>query len=123
MAIERFTGSQTDAMPGAVDLTGKEFFAVKRTSTGLNLCGDGDACDGVLSNGKKAGLSSSFKTGNQLKAVAGAAVAVGAKVSPDGSGKFITAVSGKHVFGKAITAASGADVLFTIEVDRQGILA
>lgn len=121
MATERFTGSQTDAHPGAVDLTGKEFFAAKRTSTGLNLCGAGEHCDGVISEGKAAGLSSSIKTGNQLKAVAGAAVAVGAKVTPDANGKFITAVAGDQVFGTAITAAGAADVLFTIEVDRSQI--
>ncbi len=118
MAVERFTGSQTDAVPGAVDLTGKEYYAAKRTTGGLNLCGAGDTCDGVISEGKPAGLSSSIKTGNQVKAIAGAAVAVGAKVTPNASAKFVTATSGTEVFGTAISAASGADVLFTIEIDR-----
>lgn len=118
MATERFTGAQTDAVVSAADLTGKEFFAAKRTPTGLNLCGAGDFCDGVISEGKAAGLHSSIKTGNQLKAVAGAAVAIGAKVTPNAAGKFITATAGTEVFGTAITAASAADVLFTIEVDR-----
>ena len=121
MATERFTGAQTDAVPGAVDLTGKEFFAAKRTPTGLNLCGAGDGCDGIISEGKAAGLSSSIKTGNQLKAIAGAAVAIGAKVTPNAAGKFITTTAGTEVFGTAISAASGADVLFTIEVDRSNL--
>jgi hypothetical protein len=118
MATERFTGSQTDAVPGAVDLTGKEFYAAKRTAGGLNLCGAGDHCDGVISEGKVAGLSSSIKTGNQVKAIAGAAIAVGAKVTPDANAKFITATSGTEVFGTAMVAASGANVLFTIDIDR-----
>lgn len=121
MAVERFTGSQTDAVPGAVDLTNKEFFAAKRTAGGLNLCGAGEHCDGVISEGKAAGLSSSIKTGNQVKAIAGAAVAIGAKVTPNAAGKFITAVAGDQVFGSAISAAGAADELFTIEIDRSQI--
>lgn len=123
MTTERFTGSQTDTMPGAADLTGKEFYAVKRTAGGLALCGAGDDCDGVLSEGKVAGLSSSFKTGNQIKAIAGADVAVGARVTPNVAAKFVTAVAGDSVFGRAISAAGAANVLFTIEVDREGDLA
>ena len=53
MTTERFTGSQTDSAVSAADLTGKEFYAAKRTPTGLNLCGAGDHCDGVISEGKK----------------------------------------------------------------------
>lgn len=119
MAVERFTGSQTDTGLSDVDLTDKEFFAVKRTTAGgVTLCGAGDHCSGVVSEGKAAGLHTSFKTGNQLKAIAGAAVAVGAKVTPDGNAKFITATTGTEVFGTAISAANAANDLFTIEVDR-----
>lgn len=118
MATERFTGSQTDTALSDVDLTGKEFYAVQRTATGCDLAGAGERVDGVISEGKAAGLHTSFKTGNQLKAIAGAAIAAGAKVASDAAGKFVTATVGTEVFGTAITAASGADVLFTIEVDR-----
>lgn len=118
MATERFTGSQTDTFLSDVDLRNKEFYAAKRTTTGGTLCAAGDRCDGVISEGKAAGLHSSIKTGNQVKAIAGAAVAVGAKVTPDGNAKFITATSGTEVFGTAITAANAANDLFTIEVDR-----
>lgn len=122
MATERFTGSQTDAVPGAVDLTGKEFFAAKRTTGGLNLCGAGDFCDGVISEGKAAGLSSSIKTGNQVKAIAGEAVTIGAKVTPGVGGKFVVAdAADDEVFGTAISAAANADELFTIEIDRSKI--
>lgn len=118
MATERFTGSQTDTMLGAVDLTGKEYYAAKRTAAGLDLAGAGENVDGIISEGKAVGLHSTIKTGNQLKGIAGAEVAVGAKVMSDDNGKFITATAANHVFGTAITAAGAADVLFTIEVDR-----
>lgn len=119
MATERFTGSQTDTGKSDVDLTDKEFYAAKRTANGgVTLAGAGERVDGVISEGKAAGLHSSFKTGNQVKAIAGAAVAVGAKVASNASGKFITAVAGNEVFGTAISAAAAANDLFTIEIDR-----
>lgn len=119
MATERFTGSQTDTVLSDIDLRNKEFYALKRTANGGGtLCAAGDHCDGVISEGKAAGLHSSIKTGNQLKAIAGAAVAAGAKVTPDGNAKFITATAGTEVFGTAISAANAANDLFTIEVDR-----
>lgn len=121
MAVERFTGSQTDAVPGAVSLVDKEFYAAKRTPTGLNLCGAGDFCDGVISEGKAAGLSSSIKTGNQVKAIAGETIAIGQKVTPNAAAKFVVAdTADDEVFGTAISGAD-ADELFTIEVDRSKI--
>lgn len=121
MAVERFTGSQTDTVLSDVDLRDKEYYALKRTATGGALCGAGDHCDGVISEGKNVGLHTSFKTGNQLKAIAGAAVAIGARVTPNADGKFITATSGTEVFGVAISAANAANDLFTIDVDRSQI--
>lgn len=118
MATERFTGSQTDTVLSDIDLRDKEFYALKRTATGGTLCGAGDHCDGVISEGKAAGLHTSIKTGNQVKAIAGAAVAVGAKVTPNADGKFITATSGTEVFGIAASIANAANDLFTIDIDR-----
>ena len=119
MAVERFTGSQTDTVLSDVDLRDKEFFALKRTANGGGtLCVAGDHCDGVISEGKAAGLHTSIKTGNQVKAIAGAAVAVGAKVTPNADGKFITATAGTEVFGTAISIANAANDLFTIDIDR-----
>lgn len=118
MATERFTGSQTDTVLSDIDLRDKEFYALKRTTTGGTLCVAGDHCDGVISEGKAAGLHTSIKTGNQVKAIAGAAVAVGAKVTPDVNGKFITATAGTEVFGTAASIANAANDLFTIDIDR-----
>lgn len=124
MATERFTGAQTDTGRSDVDLRGKEYHAVKRTANGgVTLCVAGNVCDGIVSEGKDVGLHTSFKTGNQLKGIAGAAVAAGAKVTPNADAEFVTATTGTNVFGTAISAASEEGVLFTIEVDRQGVLA
>lgn len=118
MTTERFTGSQTDSALSDVDLSGKQYHAVKRTPTGVTLCGAGDHCDGVINEGKAQGLHTSFKTGNQVKAVAGAAIAIGAKVTPNAAGKFVTATAGSEVFGTARSAAAAADDLVSIYVDR-----
>lgn len=119
MATERFTGSQTDTQVSAADLTGKEYFACKRTSSGVNLCGANEYADGIISEGKAAGLHTSFKTGNQLKAIAGAAIAIGASVTTDAAGKFVTATTGQKATGRARTAVVGGDgVIFSIDVDR-----
>lgn len=121
MTTERFTSAQTDTAVSAVDLTGKEFFAAKRTPTGLALCGAGERCDGVISEGKAAGLHSSIKTGNQVKGVAGGAISVGDLLTPNASGKFVEAGAGDEVFGIARSAAGAADDLVSIDVDRSSI--
>lgn len=118
MTTERFTGSQTDSALSDVDLSAKQYYGVKRTATGVTLCGAGDHCDGVVSEGKAVGLHTSFKTGNQVKAIAGAAIAIGAKVTPDANGKFVTATTGTEVFGTARSAAGAANDLVSIDIDR-----
>lgn len=122
MAVEKFTGSQTDNQPSTVDLTGKEFFLAKRVAGGFALAALGEDVAGVISEGKPVGLHSSIKTGNQVKAIAGAAIAVGDKVTSDANGKVRVAAAGHHVFGKAMSAAANGE-LVTINVDREGILA
>lgn len=119
MAVERFTGAQNDSALSDVDLSAKRFYAVKRTATGVTLCGAGDFCDGVVSEGKAVGLHTSFHTGNQLKAISGEAINIGQKVTPGVGGKFVVAdTADDEVFGTAISKANAANDLFTIEVDR-----
>lgn len=118
MTTQRLTGSQTDSGMSDADLTGKEYHGAKRTATGLDLCGAADFCDGVITEGKAAGLHSSIATGNQVKAIAGAAITVGQKVTPDANGKFVPAAATQDYFGTARSAAAAEDDLFSIEVDR-----
>jgi hypothetical protein len=122
MAVERFTGSQTDAKPSVSDLTGKEFLLAKRVAGGLDLATLGSKVAGVISEGKAIGLHTSIKTGNQVKALAGAAIAVGDSVTSDANGKVRVAAATHQVFGRAISAAANGE-LVTIEVTQEGILA
>lgn len=54
--------------------------------------------------------------------VAGAAIAVGAPVTTNSSGKFITAVTTKNVFGRALEAAGADGDLISIEITKEGLL-
>lgn len=119
MAVERFTGSQTDAKPSAADLTGKEFFLATRVPGGFQLAGAGSKVAGVISEGKPVGLHTSIKTGNQLKAVAGGNVAVGDALASDAAGKVITAGGGVASFGTAMSAAAAGEMV-TFDMDRTG---
>jgi hypothetical protein len=121
MATEKFTGAQTDAGLSDADLRGKELRFCKRTATGVDLAGAGDLVAGVISEGKAAGLHTSFKTGNILKVLAGEAIAVGDQIGSGANGLARTAVSGDDLCGTAISAASEAGVVFDMQFDQMGI--
>jgi hypothetical protein len=55
--------------------------------------------------------------------LSGAAVAVGAAVTVNASGKFVAAASGNRIWGKALTAAGATDELFEVELGSTGRLA
>jgi len=89
---------------GVVDSAGQ---VAQQTTAG------GDA-DGVIMNKPEAqGDPTEFAIGGVAKVVAGATVAAGAKVQSDTTGRGITAATGDHVLGKALT---GGDVNEVIEV-------
>lgn len=124
MATERFTGAQTDARNSTVDMTGKEFHFAKRVAGGFALCGAGEQPSGVISEGKKVGLRTSIKTGNQLKVMAGAAINPGAKIMSNADSEAVTATATNYVYGKYMGEAACADGdLITIDVTNEGILA
>lgn len=123
MATEKFTGAQTDTGLSDADLTGKELLFCKRTATGVALCGAGEKVAGVISEGKAAGYHTSFKTGNQLKVLAGEQIDVGDQIGCGANGLARTAQAGDNVCGVCIEAASEAGVVCVIELDQMGIKA
>lgn len=122
MAVERFTGSQTDAKPSTVDLTGKEYHFAKRVAGGFAICGNKEKPAGVISEGKAVGLWSSIKTGNQIKVKAEAAIAVGDKVGSNANGAAVVAAATWYCVGEAMSAAANGE-LVTINVTNEGIVA
>ena len=105
----------------AADLSTKQFYAVKMTSTGINLAGDGERVDGVLQNKPTAlGQAAEVETLGLTKAIGADAIAQGASVASDANGKFVTAASGDYIAGTAWTACGADGELFTVLLRPEG---
>lgn len=116
MAVQRQDGWATDARLSDIDLTGKEYFFCKATATGVTLAVANDPISGVISEGKAAGLHTSFNTaGWPLKVVAGGTITAGAQVSSDAQGRAVT--GGTNPFGTARKSAAAGE-LVEVSVDR-----
>lgn len=124
MTTQRQVGSMADAQPGTTDLTGKELHFCKRVSGGIAVCGAGEKPAGIISEGKAAGKSSSFNTGNQLRVLAGGVINPGGKVMSNSDAEAVAATSGNYVYGEYMGTAACADGdVIEINVTNEGILA
>lgn len=115
MAVQKQDGLHTDVMESAEDLRDKEFYFVKRDSTGkAALAGDGDAISGIISEGRNTGYHTSYNTaGNPiLKAIAGSAISIGDSVQSDANGKAKTGTT--NAIG---TARNGVAAGEYVEID------
>lgn len=123
MAVTRHTGAQKDAKRSAEDLRDKEFFLATRNGDGdFELAALGEKVAGVIVEGKDVGYHTSIATGNQLKAVAGAAINAGDKLSSDAAGKVRVAAAGHYVFGTAISDAANGEMV-EFDMDQEGVMA
>lgn len=52
--------------------------------------------------------------------LAGAAVAIGAAVGPDATGRLVPVAAGSHVLGRAVSAATAAGQKFQVYITREG---
>jgi hypothetical protein len=93
----------------AVDLSSYNHRLVKVSAANtVNLAGAGETVAGVLMNAPEAGDPAKVSTGVVLPVVAGAAVAAGAALASDASGRAVTASEGNYIFGVALEAAGAA---------------
>lgn len=90
----------------AADLSTKQFYAVKETSSGLNLCGAGDQGIGILQNDPTSGTVASVMTAGMSKAVYGASVTKGQSLMSDASGKLIPQTGNSPVLAIALDTGS-----------------
>jgi hypothetical protein len=91
------------------DMTSKQYYIVKGSTTSVALCTAGVQPLGVLQDTPAAsGRPGKVGISGVSKVVAGAAITAGAYVSSDSSGKAVTAASADFALGIARTAA-GAD--------------
>lgn len=103
------------------DLSGSVFRFVKSTAAGgVDAAGVADVAVGVLQNKPTAGQMAIYMTEGVSRVVASAAITKGTKVAPAALGKARTAVSGDHVAGIALEAATAADQIITVKLAMGG---
>jgi len=108
-------GKARNFIAGA-DLSAEQYTFVKRGSGDVVVqCDAGEAAIGVLWNDPASGRAATVIVGGEPMVYAGAAVAVGAEVTPDAEGRAVTATSTDEVVGIARSAAGAADELVTVE--------
>lgn len=98
------------------DLSAKTWCFGKMTSTGIAACSSaGERADGVIGEGypkapTAAGQALDFYVERVVKVRTGASVAEGDELTPDTSGRAVTATTGNVVRAKALEAAGAADL-------------
>lgn len=103
------------------DLSGSVFCFVKSTAAGgCDLAGVTDVAVGVLQNKPTAGQMASYMTLGVSRVKASAAITKGTKVAPAASGLARTAVSGDHVAGIALEAATAANQIISVRLTLGG---
>lgn len=115
MAHDNFDGIYS--LPAAADLSANQFhLGVINGSGQIALCGAGAIPDGRIDNLPVAGAQCRLvgKMGVVMKLKAGAAVALGAYVMSDSTGRVITATSTNRRVGKALRAASAAGEIIEV---------
>jgi hypothetical protein len=121
MAVENLGKCLT--FEASADLSTYQYRFVKTDANGqIELCGDGEAADGILQN-KPAAAGRAAQValpGCISKVVSGAVVAKNALVASDANGRAVTAVSGDYILGKALEAAGAADVKIAILFQKGG---
>lgn len=99
MAVTRADGVNFDAKNAGADLSEKVGYLAKIASDGdLELAGNTEMVYGIITEGAVENKPATVQTGGLGKAVAGAAIAAGARVMSNGSGKAVT-IAGATAFG------------------------
>jgi len=101
------------------DLSSYMYRMVKKTSTGVALCGSAEDYFGILDNAPTSGAYAEVVTvAQQVTMVAAAAVAtIGTPVKVAASGKVTPASSGDKCCGKSLSVAAGDGSLFIVQLD------
>ena len=120
MAFEESVESIT--REAAADLSAKQYFFMSIDSNGrINSTGAGLQADGVLQNDPAAlGRAGTLGFDGVSKVVAAAAIAKGALVASDASGKAVTAATGNRVLGIALEAATANNDIIAVNLRLQG---
>ena len=97
----------------AVDLDAGQFAKIDSDGKAA-LCTAGDESDGVVQDDVSAGNTATIILAGVARVKAGAIVAAGAIVTPDSTARAVTATTGDYPGGKALQAASAANVFISV---------
>lgn len=109
--------AQSVTLEAAADLSSHQFGFVEIDTNGqvAAISNAGNAADGVLENDPDAsGQAATVNISGIVQALAGESIAQGDDIGVDGNGKARTAQTGDAIAGVAVTAASGADAVFSM---------
>lgn len=110
------------AFTADTDLRTSQWCAVRRTATGIALAGAASVDFlGILQDDPDIGEAGTVKVRDVSKAKAGAAIAAGARLTTDATGRLITAAATNPIVGRALEAAAAADDLFAAEINPGGV--
>lgn len=105
------------------DLTGAQYTAVVVNASGkIAVVGAGLSILGVLQNKPNTDQAAQVMVDGVSKFRAGAAVAIGAKVMADATGRAITATATNQGLGIALTAAAAANDVISVQLKDFGTI-
>lgn len=109
-------GFKIGTLTASSDLSGSQFRYVKVSGSGtVTICAAAsDVPLGILQNKPKAGEAADVMVTGISKLAAGAAVAAGAEVGSDATGRGIAGATGTRVMGQALEAASAAGQIIAV---------
>lgn len=113
------TGEGVDiSVPAAADLSAKQFYIVKLTSTGVAACAAStDKPIGILQNTPKTSEGALVRVFGPSKCLSGAnSLAIGSVIGTTTAGVAQAAITGQFPVGWALNAASSSDI-FTVHVN------
>lgn len=119
-----FQPDERGSFKAAADLSAKNYHALKLNTNGdvvLATAGT-DPIIGVLDGETKLGHTADvvFINGaGSFKVKAGAAIAAGALITADASGKAVTATTGDRAFGRALYAAVDGEIFECMKVNEK----
>ncbi len=101
----------------SADGTG-QYRGVKRTATGIVLCGAADVDFlGILQDDPALGQAGTVKTSGASKAVAGANIAITDELTTDNAGRLVAATTGQVIVARPLEAnTGGSGVIIAVEI-------
>lgn len=123
MAVQITHGAQVITLAAGADLTTSQQLFVKLNGSGqaVPVTAATDVPVGVLLNNPASGFEALVAVSGQIKVIASAAIAIGATLGTDATGKAVTIVAGtdttKYQVGRALEAASASGVYVTALID------